>query len=170
MSRQVEIANDQAIEYWEQNRFDEAIAQWEEIVRKDPNLAETHYNLGTAYIHQGKIENAIESLKRALSIDPTLFEAYNKLGIICYKQGNLELALACWEQTLKINPDFEEARRHIGLIQNAPQIEADEEIPAYQRAIEDDAERDRNAHIEDNDALPTWRNRIRQGWGAFRKR
>ena len=169
MSKQAEIANDRAIEYWTQNRFDEAIAQWEEIIRKDPNVAEIHYNLGNAYMYQGKIESAIDAFKRTLSIDPTLPEAYNKLGIICYKQGNAGLAFACWKQALMINPDFEEARRNIGLIQNAPQFDVAEEIPAYQHATEGEGG-DETTSIEDNDDLPTWRNKIRQGWGAFRKR
>ena len=166
MSKQVQIANDRAIEYWEQNRFDEAIAQWEEIARKGPSLAEIYYNLGSAYMHLGKIESATEALKRALSIDPTLSEAYNKLGIICYKQNNAELAFACWKQALMINPDFGEARRNIGLIQNPPQFDADDEIPAYQHVTEDD----RDASVEDSSGSPTWRNRLRHGWGAFRKK
>lgn len=170
MSKQAEIANDRAIEYWKQNRFDEAIAQWEEIARKDPNLAEIHYNLGNAYMYQGKIESAVDAFKRTLSVDPTLPEAYNKLGIICYKQGNAGLAFACWKQALMINPDFEEARRNIGLIQNAPQFDVEDEIPAYQHVAEDDAEGDENASIKNSDDLPTWKNKIRQGWGAFRKR
>ena len=165
MSKQVEIANDRAIEYWKQNRFDEAIAQWEEIVRKDPNLAEIHYNLGNAYMYQGKIESAIDAFKRTISIDPNLPEAYNKLGIICYKQGNAGLAFACWKQALMINPDFEEARRNIRLIQNAPQFDVEDEIPAYQHVTDGDA----SASMEDSDNPPTWRNKIRQGWGAFRK-
>ena len=166
MSKQAEIANDRAIEYWEQNRFEEAIAQWEEIVRKDPNLAEIHYNLGSAYMYRGRIESATESFKRALSIDPDLPEAYNKLGIICYKQGNAELAFACWKQALMINPDFEEARRHIGLIQNTPQFDVEGEIPAYQHVTEGD----QNASTENRNNLPTWRNRIRQGWDTLRKK
>ena len=170
MSKQAEIANDRAIEYWEQNRFEEAIAQWEEIVRKDPNLAEIHYNLGSAYMNQGKTESAIEAFKRALSVDPTLTEAYNKLGIICYKQGNARLAFACWKQALMINPDFDEARRNIGLIQSTPQFDVEEEIPAYQHVTEDNVESDENASIEEGDDPPTWTNRIRQGWGVFRKR
>lgn len=170
MSKQAEIANDRAIDYWKQNRFDEAIAQWEEIVRKDPNLAEIHYNLGSAYMYQGKIESAIEAFKRALSIDPTLLEAYNKLGIICYKQGNAELAFACWKQALKINPDFEEARRNIALIQNAPEFDVEDEVPEYQHVTEDDTKGDKNASIEEDNDLSTWKNRIRRSWGAFRKK
>ena len=169
MSKRAEIANDRAIEYWKRNRFNEAIAQWEAILRQDPNLAEIHYNLGNAYMHQDNIESAIDAFKRALSIDPALPEAYNKLGIICYKQGDKELAFACWKQALKIHPDFEEARHNIRLIQNNPQLDVDSEIPAYQHVTEADAEDD-EAGIETSDELPTWRNRIRQGWGAFRKK
>ena len=76
------MANDRAIDCWEQNRFDEAIAQWEEAINSNPNVAEIHHNLGNAYAHHNHTEEAIESLKRALSIDPTLVEAYNKLGCI----------------------------------------------------------------------------------------
>lgn len=169
MNKQAEIANDRAIEYWEQNRFEEAIAQWEEIVRKDPNLAEIHYNLGSAYMNQGKTESAIEAFKRALSVDPTLTEAYNKLGVICYKQGNARLAFACWKQALMINPDFDEARRNIGLIQNAPQFDGEDDIPAYQPVTEGNAESDETTSIEDSDDS-TWKNRIRRGWGVFRKK
>lgn len=170
MSKRTEIANDRAIEYWEQNRFDEAIAQWEGIVRQDQNLAEIHYNLGSAYMHQGRVDSAIGAFKRAISIDPTLSEAYNKLGIICYKQGNAELAFACWKQALKINPDFEEARRNIGSLLNASQFDTEDEIPVYQQVTQTDVTDDQNATIEDQDDLSTWRNRIRQGWGAFRKK
>ena len=178
MSKRAEIANDRAIEYWNQNRFDEAIAQWEDILRQDPNLAEIYYNLGNAYMHQDNLESAIEAFKRALSIDPTLPEAYNKLGIICYKQGDRELAFACWKQALKIHPDFEEARHNIGIMQNNPQsdvnveisVDAESEIPAYQHVTEADAADNENASTEESDELPTWRNRIRQGWGVFRKK
>ena len=170
MSRQAEIANDRAIEYWEQNRFAAAIAQWEEIVRNQPDLAEMHYNLGSAYMHQGKIENAIEAFKRALSIDPGMLEAYNKLGIICHRQGNLELAFACWKQALKINPDFKEARHNIGLIPNTSQSDVEDEIPAYQQMTEDDAKGGENAGGEEGNKPTTLRNRILQRWGAIRKK
>ncbi len=170
MSKRAETANDRAIEYWEQNRFDDAVAQWEAIVRSDPNLAEIHYNLGSAYLYRDQFESAVEALKRALAIDPNLPEAYNKLGIICYRQGDIELAFACWKQALRINPDFQEARHNIEILQNVPQFDMDDEIPAYQHVTENDAQGDQNASAEDNSDVPTWRNRIRRGWGAFRKK
>ncbi len=168
MSKQAEIANDRAIEYWEQNRFEEAIAQWENVVRKNPNIAEIHHNLGNAYAHQGKIEDAIESLKQAISIDPTLVEAYNKVGCICYKQGNFDLAFASWNQALKIDPNFEEAHHNLRLIQNVTQFDVDSEIPAYQHVTSEDTEQHGQADEGDSDDTPRWRNRIRQGLRKFR--
>ena len=156
MSKQAEIANDRAIECWEQNQFDEAIAQWEEAINSNPNVAEIHHNLGNAYAHHNHTEEAIESLKRALSIDPTLVEAYNKLGCIFYRQGNRDFAFVSWKQALKIKPNFKEARHNLRLIQNTTQFDVDSEIPVYKR---DD--------LADGDEKSSWKNRIRQGVGKF---
>ena len=156
MSKQAEIANDRAIQCWEQNRFDEAIAQWEAAINSNPNIAEIHHNLGNAYAHQNHTEEAIESLKRALSIDPNLVEAYNKLGCIFYRQGNRDFAFASWKQALKIKPDFKEALHNLRLLQNATQFDVNNEIPVYER---DD--------LAEGDEKASWKNRVRQGVGKL---
>jgi tetratricopeptide (TPR) repeat protein len=157
MSKQAEIANDRAIRYWEQDRFDEAITQWNEALRNNPNIAEIHHNLGRAYAHQGQIEEAVQSLTSALSIDPTLVEAYNKLGCVYYEQGNLEVAFASWRQALRIDPNFKEARHNLRLIQNVTQFDVDSEIPAYQHVAEEDSKQ--SSRYADTS---TWTNRIRR--------
>ena len=136
MSKQAEIANDRAIEYWKQNRFDVAITQWEQAAQNYPDVAEIHHNLGNAYVHQGQTEKAIEALKRAINADPSLVVAYNKLGCIYYKQGNLDHALASWQQALKIQPDFHEANHNIRLLQKGTQLNSSGEIPPYQHTTE----------------------------------
>ena len=136
MSKQAEIANDRAIEYWKQNRFDVAIAQWEQAAQNYPGIAEIHHNLGNAYVHQGQTEKAIESLKLAITADPNLVVAYNKLGCVYYKQGNLDLAFASWQQALKLDPDFQEASHNLRLLQKATQLNPDTDIPMYQHTTE----------------------------------
>ncbi|MCZ6679448.1 MAG: tetratricopeptide repeat protein [Candidatus Poribacteria bacterium] len=165
MSRKAATANDRAIEHWQQSRFEEAIAQWEEAVQHNPNIAEIHHNLGNAYAHQGNIESAVESLKRAISIDPSLLEAYNKLGCIYYRQGNLDLAYASWNLALKVDPNFKEALHNIKLIQNVTQFDVDSEIPTYQHITKEGAEQSGSAGDDDK---PTWKDRIRQGLAKFR--
>lgn len=132
MSEQAEIANDQAIEYWKQNRFGEAIAQWEEALRMNPQVAEIHHNLGNAYAHQNLPDKAIESLKQALELDPALVEAHHKLGCIFYDQGHRELAISSWNQALEIDPDFREALHNLHLAEGTPQFDVNSEIPEYE--------------------------------------
>jgi len=156
MSKQAEIANDRAIQYWEQNRFDEAIAQWEDAINSNPNVAVMHHNLGNAYAHQNHTEEAIESLKRALSIDPNLVEAYNKLGRIFYRQGNRDLAFVSWKQALKIKPDFKDALHNLRLVQNSTRFDVNNEIPVYERD-----------ELAQGVGKASWKNRIRQGVGKL---
>ena len=51
-----------------------------EEVRKNPDDAEVHYNLGYAYGESGRYQEAIESYKQAIRIDPDHAEAHNNLG------------------------------------------------------------------------------------------
>ncbi len=149
MSKQAEIANDRAIEHWKRERYDEAIAQWEETLRKDPEIAEIHHNLGNAYAHQNLPDKAIESLKRATSINPTLVEAHNKLGCIYYDQGDRELAIESWREALEVKPDFREALHNLHLAETAPQLDVGGEIPEY---VREDSEVD--------DEKPSWIGRL----------
>jgi tetratricopeptide (TPR) repeat protein len=170
MSTQVEIANDRAIEYWNQNRFTDAIAQWKEAARNYPDVAEIHHNLGNAYAHQGQLDKAIESLKQAISVDEALVEAHNKLGCIYYKQGNLDLAFASWNQALKIDPNFQEALRNLQLIPNVTQFDReDSEIPPYQHVTEEEPKPGESQASKGNESKSTWGERFRQRFGKSRK-
>jgi tetratricopeptide (TPR) repeat protein len=162
MSTQAELANDQAIEYWAQNQFDVAIAQWEEVVRRYPNVVEIHYNLGNAYVHQGQIELAIKSLNRALAIDPTLVEAYNKLGCIYYKQGNMNMAAFNWKQALTIQPSFKEAQHNLRLMESALQPPPEPGAPTYQHIKEDSSPYDASHTPTVQATKLSWKDRARQ--------
>jgi protein O-mannosyl-transferase len=56
-------------------RLDEAIAQCREALRLDPNIAETHNNLGQALALQGRRDEAIVEYREALRLDPHHDEA-----------------------------------------------------------------------------------------------
>ena len=170
MSKHAEIANDRAIEFWEQKRFDIAITQWEKAIREPPNIADLHYNLGNAYTHQGQIEKAINSLKQAIAIDSTLVEAYNKLGCLYYKQGNLNLASSNWTQVLKIKPDFKEALHNMRLIQKRAQLESDNGISAYQHIAEEGAGPYELRQSREKRGKTTWKDRARRAVKKFTSR
>ena len=170
MSKHAEIANDRAIEFWEQKRFDIAITQWEKAIRENPNVAEIYYNLGNAYTHQGQVEKAINSLKQAIALDSTLVEAYNKLGCIYYKQGNLDLAFSSWRQALQIKPDFKEALHNLRLIQKRAQSESDSGISAYQHIAEEGAGPYELGQPKEKSGKTTWKDRARLAVRKFTSR
>ena len=66
----------QVASYADEKRLEDA----KEEVRKNPDDAEVHYNLGYAYGESGRYQEAIESYKQAIRIDPDFAEAHYGLG------------------------------------------------------------------------------------------
>jgi len=60
-------------------RTSEAIDQYEQALRINPEYAEAHNNLGAALGQMGRISEAIEQLKAALRISPNDVVAKNNL-------------------------------------------------------------------------------------------
>ena len=56
--------------YSAQDRFDEAIAEYEEAIRLDPDYAEAHKFLGLEYAMQGRLDEAIAELVTYLRLEP----------------------------------------------------------------------------------------------------
>jgi tetratricopeptide (TPR) repeat protein len=87
-------------------RIEEAVAQYKQALRFNPDYAAAHCNLGNALAQTGKIEEAIAHYEQALRIKPDYAEAHNDLGTALAQTGKIEEAIAHYEQALRINPDF----------------------------------------------------------------
>jgi tetratricopeptide (TPR) repeat protein len=96
-------------------RQQEAIVQYEQALRIDPEAAEAHTNLGNVLARMGKIEEAIAHHEQALRIDPDSAKAHNNLGLDLTKTGKIDEAIANYEQALRINPDYAEAHCNLGI-------------------------------------------------------
>jgi tetratricopeptide (TPR) repeat protein len=71
----------------QQGKYDQAIAQLQELSAKDPGLKGLPHELGTAYYKKGDYMKAVESLKAALEQDPHDNEAVQLLGLSYYLSG-----------------------------------------------------------------------------------
>ncbi len=61
---------------------EEAIEEYKQAIRINPDDAEAHVNLGVAYVKLGMYKEAIEAYKQAIKIDSDYAEAYYMLGVV----------------------------------------------------------------------------------------
>ena len=100
--------------YLDEQRFDDAIAEFRESLRLNRESAPTHYNLAFALSVRGKREDAIAELEEAIRIDPDYAQAHNNLGAMLQVRGNTADALAHFERAVALRPDNVEARANLG--------------------------------------------------------
>ena len=95
-------------------RTSEAIDQFTEALRINPDYAETHNNLGYALLVTGRTSAAIEQCREALRIDPTYAHAHNNLGNALAQTGRASEAIEHYKQTLRMNPNSADAHSDLG--------------------------------------------------------
>ncbi|MFC2019839.1 tetratricopeptide repeat protein [Chloroflexota bacterium] len=61
---------DQGNKLVDQGRLDEAISEYDEAIRLDPQDATVYYKRGLTYYHLGQFERALKDYSKAVSLDP----------------------------------------------------------------------------------------------------
>lgn len=97
-------------------REPEAIAQYHEALKLNPQLAIAHYDIGVALGKTpGRLPDAIAEYQEALRIDPNSAEAHDNLGVAYARmKGRLTDAIAQFEAALKIDPSDAGAHNDLG--------------------------------------------------------
>jgi tetratricopeptide (TPR) repeat protein len=104
-----------AVALVQRGRVPEAIKQYEQALRVEPDDAAAHNGLGVAFARLGKSQEAIAHWEQALRIKPDSAETHNNLAVTLARLGRLPEAIAHWEQALQINPDLAEAHCNLGI-------------------------------------------------------
>jgi len=101
--------------------YDEAIREYKEALRINPELAEAHLNLGIALKAKEDMEGAIREFREALKINPRYAEVHNILGVTLYlyTRGDMEGAIEEFREALRINPELAEAHTNLGILLKA---------------------------------------------------
>ncbi len=83
-------------------------------VRRKPNSAVAHFNLGLAYSQSGLMSRAEQSYRRALEIDPDIVEAWVNLGGTLLLQWDFEGSLEANRRAIDRRDDVVEAHYNSG--------------------------------------------------------
>ena len=102
----------------QQGRVAEAMPQFEEALRLDPQSGWMHYNLGTAVLRMDRASEAVSYLETAVRLNPDLAEARENLAAALSLQGRAKEATAQLELVVKLRPDWLKTRKKLilGLI------------------------------------------------------
>ena len=120
------IDRDQAIPYRmladyysRQNRLPEAIEQYDEAIKRDPQYQEAFYNSGLVFLDMDSLTKAKAQFDRAVKVKPTYVEARYYQGVALELQGNVQAARQAYQQALNIAPSFTSAQQAIERLQSA---------------------------------------------------
>ncbi len=77
----------QGMEFFAEDRLDEAIEAYQKALREEPNYVDALHALAMAYASQDKLDEAIEVGKKLIDIAPEDELAYTSLSIFYQRKG-----------------------------------------------------------------------------------
>jgi tetratricopeptide (TPR) repeat protein len=121
-----------------QNKFDEAIALYNQALSYKPTFPETHFFLGNAFDQLGRPDEAVAEYEKALWFKPMQEQTHIFLGIVLGKQKKYVEAITNYEAALVIAPDSAVAHNNLARIYHT-QGKFDEAVAHYQAALQLDS-------------------------------
>jgi protein O-GlcNAc transferase len=88
-----------------QGKTSEAIANYREAIRIQPDYEMAYYNLAKALAERGDAAGAVELYRTAVELDPNHVDAHNNLANLLSGQGAVEEAISHYERALSLSPD-----------------------------------------------------------------
>lgn len=85
------------------------------LIKKFPDDAFGHFQLGNVLFRQKKPEDAINSYREAIRVQPKYALAYNAIGIVYASQSRWEEAITEYKKALEINPNYGEGLTNFAL-------------------------------------------------------
>ncbi len=94
-------------ELYDQGRLEEAIAEYDEAIRLDPQLTLAYNNRAATYVNLGQYQKAIQDYDKVIRLNPQLVVAYNNRGFAYDELGQHERAIQDYDEAIRLNPQYE---------------------------------------------------------------
>ncbi len=138
-----ELSADQAfalaLEHHRAGRLAEAERDYREILRLEPQHADSLHLLGVIALQAGNLEAARALLQRAVDLRPDAAVCRNSLGQVFESLGRADEAARCYEAAIELDPGYAEGYNNLGYLRARQDRTTDAEA-LYRQAIDLDPE------------------------------
>lgn len=124
----------EAIAHHQAGRLSQAEQLYREILRVNPDHAETLHLLGLLAYRVGNLETAVLLISQAMEQDSQKAPYPFNLGVVLHKQGKLDDAVAAYKKALALNPYYVEAQSNLGNV-FMERGRLDDAVACYERAV-----------------------------------
>jgi len=93
----------------------EAVKEYSQIVRGDPNFADGYFQLGLLRARMGDIGRAKEDFQRVVELKSDYVDAYNNLAVLWIQTRRPDQAVKCFRQALRLRPDDANANYNLAI-------------------------------------------------------
>ena len=121
--------------WFSQGRLDEAIREFQEVVRLNPGFAEAYNSLGHSLAARGRVDEAVACYQKALEIRPDYNVTQINLGDLLSQNGRVDEAMARYQKALEIDSNDLVAINNLGTALRQKGRE-DEAIVHFQKALQ----------------------------------
>jgi tetratricopeptide (TPR) repeat protein len=106
----------QANSLFNQGDLTGAEENFRKLIKKFPDDAFGHFQLGNVLFRQKKPEEAISAYQEAIRLKSKYALAYNAIGMVYASQSRWEEAMTEYKKALEINPNYGEALTNFALV------------------------------------------------------
>jgi tetratricopeptide (TPR) repeat protein len=132
--------------YYEQGKYDDAVAQFEKVVGSGKTFSTDHFNLGLALLQDNQLDQALGELTTALQIEPKLLAIHYNLGVLYKRELRYPDAEAEFRHVTGADPSDPAAWFNLGTVCFAEK-KLPEALDAFERVTEMGFGRGQNFYV-----------------------
>jgi tetratricopeptide (TPR) repeat protein len=103
-SAEVKAFFDAGLQLAQQGKLEEAIAEYNKALEKDPDQPYIHANRADALSRVNKLPEALEAYQKAISLKPDDAAMYTNMGVLLGKMGKVAESQEAFKKAASVNP------------------------------------------------------------------